>query len=68
MSGVDPDISTYTICNNITGYCSNTSDGSGVTEYVFPSVCVPVEFRVSAVNGAGQGKEAGGFFSTALYV
>ena len=64
VSGVDPDISTYTICNNITGYytCSNTS-GSGVTEHVFPSVCGFLEFRVSAVNGAGQGNESSVVYS-----
>ena len=59
VSGVDPDVSTYTICSNITGYytCSNTS-GSGVMEYVFPRPFRYVEFRVSAVNGAGQGSES----------
>ena len=59
VSGVDPDISTYTICSNITGYytCSNTS-GSGVMEHVFPKLFCYVEFRVSAVNGVGQGNES----------
>ena len=59
VSGVDPDISTYTICSNITGYytCSNTS-GSGVMEHVFRRPFRYVEFRVSAVNGAGQGSES----------
>ena len=52
-------ISTYNICNNIAGYCacSNTS-GSGVMEHVFPKPFRYVEFRVSAVNGAGQGSES----------
>ena len=59
VSGVDPDIFTYTICSNITGYytCSNTS-GSGVMEHVFPRPFRYVEFGVSAVNGAGQGSES----------
>ena len=51
ITDVDPDISGYTICTNVSDRCLNT------TENVlrFPNLCMPVEFTVSANNIVGQG-------------
>ena len=50
LTDVEPDISNYRICTNLSGLCINTTD----LEHVFPNVRIPIEFSVTAVNIVGE--------------
>ena len=47
----DPDISGYSVCDNVTGSCEMVTE----TEYTYLNLQVPVEFTVSALNVVGEG-------------
>ena len=50
ITDIDPDISNYKICTNFSGVCINTTE----LEHVFPSVRIPIEFSVTAINVVGE--------------
>ena len=50
ITDIDPDISNYRICTNLSEVCINTTD----LEYIFPNVRIPIEFSVTAINVVGE--------------
>ena len=50
ITDIEPDISNYRICTNLSGVCSNTTE----FEHVFPNVRIPIEFSVTAINIVGE--------------
>ena len=50
LTDIEPDISTYRICANLSGVCINTTE----LEHVFPNVRVSIEFSVTAINIVGE--------------
>ena len=50
ITDIEPDISNYRICNNLSGVCINTTE----LEHVFPNVRIPIEFSVTAINVVGE--------------
>jgi len=50
ITDVEPDISGYRICTNLTEVCINTTE----LEYVFPNLRIPIQFSVTAVNLVGE--------------
>ena len=50
ITDVEPDISGYRICTNLTEVCTNTTE----LEYVFPNLRIPIQFSVTAVNLVGE--------------
>ena len=50
ITDIEPDISTYRICANLSGVCINTTE----LEHVFPNVRIPIEFSVTAINIVGE--------------
>ena len=49
ITDIEPDISNYRICANLSGVCINTTE----LEHVFPNVRVSIEFSVTAINIVG---------------
>ena len=50
ITDIEPDISNYRICTNLSGVCIDTTD----LEHVFPNVRIPIEFSVTAINVVGE--------------
>ena len=50
ITDIEPDISNYRICTNLSGVCINTTE----LEHVFPNVRIPIEFSVTAINIVGE--------------
>ena len=50
LTDIEPDISGYRICTNLTDVCINTTE----LEYVFPNLRIPIQFSVTAVNVVGE--------------
>ena len=58
ITDIEPDISNYSVCTNLSGVCINTTE----LEHVFPNVRITIEFSVTAVNIVGESNA-----STAVY-
>ena len=50
ITDIEPDISNYRICTNLSGVCINTTE----LEHVFPNVRITIEFSVTAINVVGE--------------
>ena len=50
ITDIEPDISNYRICTNLSGVCINTTE----VEHIFPNVRIPIEFSVTAINIVGE--------------
>ena len=50
VTDIEPDISNYRVCINFSGVCINKTD----LEHIFPNICIPIEFSVTAVNVVGE--------------
>ena len=50
ITDIEPDISNYRVCTNLSGVCINTTD----LEHIFPNVRITIEFSVTAVNIVGE--------------
>ena len=59
---MEPDISSYVVCNNISTECTTINvteaegDYSKLRQYVFPNLRVYINFTVTAVNIVGDGE------------
>ena len=64
ITAVEPDISSYTVCNNISTECSTMDvtvaggDSSDVRQYTFLNLRAYINFTVTAVNIVGDGESA----------
>ena len=64
ITAVEPDISSYTVCNNISTECTtiNVTEGGGdssdLRKHVFPNLRTYINFTVIAVNIVGDGESA----------
>ena len=62
ITAVEPDISTYIVCNNISTECTviNVTEAGGdlqdLRQYIFPNVRAYINFTVTAVNIVGDGE------------
>ena len=60
ITAVEPDISSYTVCNNISTECITInvteagSDSSDLRKHVFPNLRAYINFTVTAVNIVGD--------------
>ena len=50
ITDIEPDISNYRICTNLSGVCIDTTE----LEHVFPDICITIEFSVTAINVVGE--------------
>ena len=50
ITDIEPDISNYRICTNLSGVCIDTTE----LEHVFPNVHITIEFSVTAINVVGE--------------
>ena len=50
ITDIEPDISNYRVCTNLSGVCINTTE----LEHIFPNVRIPIEFSVTAINVVGE--------------
>ena len=50
ITDIEPDISNYRVCTNLSGVCINTTD----LEHFFPNVRISIEFSVTAINVVGE--------------
>ena len=59
---MEPDISSYIVCSNISTACSTINvteagrDSSDLRQYMFPNLRVYINFTVTAVNIVGDGE------------
>ena len=51
LTNIEPDITSYTVCNNLTSNCVTTQE----REYTFPNLCDPIMFSITAQNIVGEG-------------
>ena len=51
LTNREPDITSYTVCNNLTSNCVTTKQ----REYTFPNLCDPINFSITAHNVVGKG-------------
>ena len=62
ITAVEPDISSYIVCTNISTECTTIDvteaggDSSGLRHYVFPNLRAYINFTVRAVNIVGVGE------------
>ena len=59
---MEPDISSYIVCTNISTECTTIDvtdaggDSSGLRQYMFPNLRAYINFTVTAVNIVGRGE------------
>ena len=64
ITAVEPDISSYIVCSNISDQCSTINvtevgdDSSDLRQYTFPNQTAYINFTVTAVNIVGDGESA----------
>ena len=62
ITAVEPDISSYIVCSNISNECTTINvteagdDSSDLRQYKFPNLRVYINFTVTAVNIVGNGE------------
>ena len=62
ITGVEPDISSYIVCSNITTECSTINvtvdggDSRDFRQYTFPNLRANINFTVTAINIVGKGE------------
>ena len=64
ITEVEPDISSYIVCSNISTECTNINvteaggDSHDLWQYIFPNLKAYINFTVRAVNIVGDGESA----------
>ena len=62
ITAVEPDISSYIVCSNISSECSTINvtegDSSDLRQYIFTNLRAYINFTVTAVNIVGDGESA----------